>query len=120
MTETAILAAVVAALWGIVLALLGVVWSTLRERSTTLERAVDSLQAQNTTQETAIARLTERAIAREDAHAQHREDTNAQFTRLEATIAEMNRKLDRLLSGGRGPGTPYPSRYMVGSDPEKR
>ena len=114
MSETAILATVVTALWGLVVGLLGVVWSTLKERNSAQGVAIERLQEQNTVQETAIGRLTERAIAREEAHAQHREDTQAQFSRIDLNLSEMNRKLDTLLrgSGGRGgtgsQGSPYP------------
>jgi hypothetical protein len=105
MSETAILAVVVGALWGVTLALVGVVWAMLKERIATLDNKVSSLEGQNTAQETAIGRLTERAIAREQAHSEHREHTSEQFARLESAINAMSGKLDRLL----GTRTPYPT-----------
>ena len=108
MNETAALATVAGTLWGLVLALVGVIWATLKERIRTGEGAIAALVAQNTGQETEIARLKERTIAREEAHLQHREDTATQFSRIEAAMtngfAEVGRKLDRLS----GQGTPYP------------
>jgi uncharacterized protein HemX len=104
MNETAVLGTVVAALWGLVLALVGVVWSTLKERSAGLESKVDRLDKQNTEQETAIGRMTEKILAREEAHQQHREDMQSQFARIDMAMGQINTKLDRLLGGG----TPYP------------
>lgn len=107
MSETAILAAVVGALWGIVLALLGVVWATLKERLSAAEAKTLTLETQNTAQETMIGRLTERMTAREDAHAEHRDAMSNRLERIED-------KLDWLLSGRSG--TPYPGRYGASSD----
>jgi uncharacterized coiled-coil protein SlyX len=104
MNETAVLGTIVAGLWGLVLALLGVVWSTLKERVTATDERCAKLEAQNVTQETAIGRLTERLIAREEAHQSHREDMSSAIARLEASLSSLSAKLDRVL----GAGTPYP------------
>ena len=122
MSETAILATVVAALWGLVLALVGVVWATLKERDAAQGAAIARLQEQNTQQEVAIGRLTENARSREETHAQHREDMQGQFARIDTGMADMNRKLDTLLRGsGRGGTSPYPpGRYGLGSEPERK
>ena len=106
-SETAILAAVTSALFGICLSLVAVVWSTLKERNKALEARADRLEAQNTAQEVTLGRLTEIAKAREEAHENHREDMANAVSRLEASIAELGRKLDRMA----GQGTPYPGRY---------
>lgn len=111
MTETATLGLIFAAVGAILLALLGVVWAMLTGRIAALESLIGALTTQNTQQEIAIGRLTERMVAREDAHAQHREDMSNRLDRIEG-------KLDKLLgSGGR---TPYPTRYGVGSGPERK
>lgn len=107
MTETAILSVVCVALWGVVLALVAVVWSTLKERNAAAEDRIAKLEAQNTIQETAIGRLTERAITREETHAQHREDMQTQFARIDTAMGQMNSKLDALLRGS-GSRSPYP------------
>ena len=104
MSETAVLLGVVGALWGLVLTLVGVVWTTLKERIAAHDTTIKALDAQNTAQEVQLGRLIEMARAREDAHAQHREDMAGAVGRLEASIAELGRKLDRMA----GQGTPYP------------
>ncbi len=120
MNETTTLGLVFAAVGAVLLALLGVVWAMLQGRLAAVEVKMSSLETQNTGQETAIGRLTERMTAREEVHAQHREDMQTQFQRIDAHLSELNRKLDRLLGGG----TPYPTRYGQrggsGSEPEKR
>lgn len=110
MSETAILIPVVAALFAISLALVGVVWATLKERLKAAEDKVGALDQQNTQQETSIGRLTERMIAREEAHSQHREDMAGRLDRIEG-------KLDKLLAPS--PRTPYPTRYGQGNEPER-
>ena len=116
MSETAVLGTVAAALWGIVLALVAVVWSTLKERIATMERVCESLDKQNTAQEVQLGRLIEMAKAREDAHAQHREDMSALIGRLDESIKELGRKIDRIA----GQGTPYPGRYAKPGDSSDR
>jgi uncharacterized coiled-coil protein SlyX len=120
MNETAVLGTVVAGLWGLVLALVGVVWSTLKERNKSTEERCEKLESQNTLQETSIGRLTERLLAREEAHQSHREDMSSAIARLEASIAVLSTKLDRVL----GAGTPYPRpgqyRQSPGDSGEKR
>ena len=111
MNETTTLSLVFAAVGSVLLALLGIVWAMLTGRITALEKSIDGLGTQNTGQEIAIGRLTERMVAREDAHAQHREDMSNRLDRIEG-------KLDKLLGGARG--TPYPTRYGVGSEPERK
>lgn len=95
MNETSILALVGGVLWGVVVALAGIIWALLQGRIATLEAKVGSLDEQNTQQETEIGRLTERAVAMADRHEQHREDIRSQLARLET-------KIDRLL-GARAP-----------------
>ena len=113
MSETAIFASVISALFGLTVALVAVVWALLQGRIGSLESKVAALEGQNTMQETAIGRLTERTLAREETHAQHREDTQAQFGRIDMRLGEMNAKLDKLLIGSRA-GTPYPTHYGAG------
>jgi hypothetical protein len=113
MNETAVLAFVFTALWGLVVGLAGVIWATLKERIRASEVTIDALEKQNREQEVAIGRLTERAIAREEAHSQHREDTQSQFSRIDATLNAINGKLDDMLKRGR---TPYPTGYQLGPD----
>lgn len=103
MSESAILGLMV----GLLVALVGVVWAMLQGRLSTTEKQVDSLQAQNTTQEAAIAGLVQRMIAREEAHSQHREDTSGRLARIED-------KLDRAL--GVRSFSPQPGRYGGGGD----
>ena len=112
MSETAVLIPVVSALFAIALALVAVVWGTLKERIASLDTKVTGLESQNTSQETAIGRITERAIAREQAHSEHREHTSEQFARLEAAIGMVNTKLDQIIRGR----TPYPTSYGGGVD----
>ena len=106
MSETTILAVVVGALWGVTLALVGVVWAMLKERIASGDLKVAALERQNTEQETSLGRLTERMKAREDTHAEHRDHMTGQFERLDASIRGLSDKIDRLM-GGR---TPYPPR----------
>jgi uncharacterized protein HemX len=114
MSETTILAVVVGALWGVTLALVGVVWAMLRERITTSESKVATLETQNASQEERIGRLTERMLAREQAHSEHRENMSEQFARLDSSIRELGAKIDRLA----GSRTPYPTQYGGGKTGE--
>ena len=106
MSDTALLGS----LLGVIVALVGVIWGTLKTRIDGQDRGIRRLEEQNTSQETAIGRLIERMTAREQAHAQHREDMHARLDRIES-------KLDRALNGNRST-TPSPGRYS--SEPEKR
>ena len=103
MSEIAIMGSIVGVLWGVLLALLGVVWTMSRERLAFTETRVAGLEKQNTEQETALGRLIERMKAREDAHESHRENVDHPLSRIED-------KLDKLLSV-RSSGAPYPMRY---------
>lgn len=111
MSEVAILVSVLGGLWAIAIGLIGVVWGMLREQNRSQGDRIAKLEAQNTEQETAIGRLTERTIARETAHAEHREGMQSQVTRLETRIESrfnsLEGKIDRLL----GSKTPFPSHY---------
>jgi hypothetical protein len=105
-SELAILIPVVSALFAISLALVAVVWGTLKERIAGNEKTIASLVDQNKEQEVAIGRLTERMVAREQAHSEHRDNMTGQFERLDASIRGLSDKIDRLMSGR----TPYPPR----------
>jgi FtsZ-binding cell division protein ZapB len=115
MSEFAILGTVAACLWGVTLALLGVVWGLHRASITSLDNEIEKLRSQNTVQEVAIGRLTENALSREQIHAQHREDVQSWVGRLETQINAMMGKLDRVLSSGRY-GTPYPGPGRYGPE----
>ena len=112
MSDVAILAAVLGVVWTITMGLLGVVWGMLTARIGKLETSDEALVAQNTVQETALGRLTERMIAREEAHAQHREDVMGRLDRLEG-------KIDQLLRSGARP-SPYPGSYSSGGQGESK
>jgi hypothetical protein len=96
MSDTSILGLVGGVLWGVVVALAGIIWALLQGRITTLESKVGALDAQNTLQETQLGRLVERTVAMADKHEQHRTDIRTHLDRLEV-------KIDRLLSGARAP-----------------
>ena len=110
MTSEALLFVAVGALWGVSLALVGVVWAMLRERIAALESRTADLMAQNTGQETAIGRLQEGMLAREKAHGEHREHIADAIARVEVSVKELSLKIDRLT----GSRTPYPGRYGGG------
>jgi hypothetical protein len=106
MNNVVILGSVAGGLWSVMLALLGVVWAMHRGQIAALEKVVRELQEQNTEQETALGRLTERTLAIVDRHESHREDVINRFDRLEA-------KIDRLLSLSRST-SPYPGTQRGG------
>jgi hypothetical protein len=107
MSETTLLGLVGGVLWGVVMAFAGVIWALLQGKIVNLETKVDRLESQNTAQETAIGRLTEKTLALVDKHEEHRSDISGRLDRLEA-------KIDRLLGASRG--SPFPAAY----GPQKR
>jgi hypothetical protein len=96
--------------------LVGVIWGVLQTRIGTVEGRAEKLEAQNLAQEVTLGRLLESSRAREDAHAQHREDMSSAVARLEASITELGRKIDRMT----GQGTPMPRSYQAITREDKR
>ena len=116
MSETAVLLLILGPLWGITLALVGVVWSMLTGRIAAMEKIAEALVAQNTMQEASLAGLTQRMIGRENAHEEHRSDVRDAIASLAVKLDALQRSINEL---GRG-RTPYPGRYGTGSEPERK
>jgi len=106
MNEIAILSAVVGVLWGLILALAGVIWATLRTAQASTDAKVLALETRASVHSEALGRLDERVNAHEKLDEQQHDNVNAQFERIENTLSEIANKLDRVL-GGRYP-SPLP------------
>jgi len=106
MSDIAILSAVVGVLWGLVLALAGVIWATLRTSQAAVESKVLALETQNTRQEAELAKIGAQVAAHEQLASMQHDHVSDQFARIDETLRAISEKLDRAL--GLRSNSPYP------------